>query len=51
MLSLLSAPGHGELSAKVARKVKQSAGSSVELRLEILMMLKEDEEEDFDFIG
>lgn len=51
VLSLRSAPSHVELSAKVAKKVKQSAGSSVELRLEILMVLKEDEVEDFDFMG
>lgn len=51
VLSLPSTPGHVELSAKVARKVKQSPRSSVELRLEILIVLKEAEVEDFDFMG
>lgn len=46
VLSLPSTPGHVERSAKVARKVKQSPGSSVEL-----IVLKEAEVEDFDFIG
>lgn len=50
VLSFRSAPSHVELSANVAKKVKQSAGSSVELRLQI-MVLKDDEVEDFDFTG